>query len=110
MSDPLWEDAPEYLANGDAILVRDIRKAIEGEDFQYYPGGEGMPVDMKGIEPAAWAYYFEFFAYSEEFGLPHGSGWLDELPWVTDFLLFMKRKKQEVEVWRIRRGFSPSEK
>jgi len=105
LNDPLWGDAPEYLPDGSAILVRDINKAISGEDFNYYPEGEGVPENISGIQIDIWPYYLQVFNYCEDFGLPHGKGWIDELPWVPDFLSFMKRQKMIIENWRVRQSY-----
>jgi len=98
----LWDDSIEWLPDGSAIIVREIVKAMDGDDFEYYPDGEGEPEEVEGVGPQEVTYYLQFFQYSEAFGLPHGRGWVNELPWVPDFLAFMKQRKSEVEIWRMR--------
>jgi hypothetical protein len=94
----------EILPSGRYVLIRDIKKALEGEDFLYYPKEGGKGVKMRGIDEYTWSSYFTLFSNYKNFGLPHGRGWLNELPWVIDFLSIMNQTYRIVENWLIEKG------
>ena len=89
------------LPDGSRILVRDMKKALEDEDFLYFKKGERRQTPSDGVAREHWDYYFTVFHNSEEFGLPHGRGWLDELPWVIPFLTHMRYIKRMIELSRM---------
>ena len=100
LNDPMWEDQNKALPDGSAILMREMARALKGEDYCYYP--DSQAVDVPGCPPVIWAYYLDLFIRCEEFGLPSGRGWRNEPPWLLDYLQYMRRKKSEVESWRLR--------
>ena len=58
----------------------------------------------KGVEPKEYTTYFKTFQRYKTFGLPHGKGWLDELPWFIDFAEYMEGVHNTIEVWKVRNG------
>ncbi len=102
MNDPLWDDAVEWLPDGSGIMVRDVRAALSGEDFRYYPDGSGMPEKLKGVGAGVWASFFSIYRNWQRFGLPNNAGWLNELPWVLDFLSYMDDLRIIIENWRVK--------
>lgn len=101
LSDHIWNDKVEILPDGSMMLVRDIWKAVQGEPFSYFPEGEKKSVSVPGVDSDVFYQYIDFFNRCEELGLPHGQGWLNELPWVNVFLIRMKYFKSRIEQWHI---------
>jgi len=93
-----WDDLVKVLPSGDLMTLKQIKRALAGDAFYYFKG-EGSPaVHVDGIDRETWSYYFSVFHNTEEFGLPHGRGWLDELPWVVQFLTQMRHTKRLIEM------------
>jgi hypothetical protein len=88
------------LPDGTIMQVGEIRKAMAGEDYRYIPKGERKPKYAIGLEHELVVYYFNVNRLYQKFGLPNGSGWLNELSWVLDFLAYMDDLKQQIELWR----------
>jgi len=104
LNDGFWSDAPEVLPDGSVILVRDIKKALEGEEFFYFPSGEKRLRALPPVEEEAFSHYHRVYRYYRKFGLPHGRGWLNELPWVPEFLAYFDDLRIEIEAWLARNG------
>jgi hypothetical protein len=100
LDDPLWADAPEKLPDGSFILVREIKKAMDGEGFKYIPSGKRKQEDVPGISEDDFNYYFSIHRYCHKFGLPHGNGWINELPWLPEFLAYMDDMRLLIDAWR----------
>lgn len=104
LADPMYGDVVKELPDGSRIEIAEVAKTLAGEDCRWFPQGEDRPVAAAGVRKEVWSHYLDFFVNCDELGLPHGRGWFRELPWVTDFLVFMKRQKAMVEAWRIRQA------
>ena len=94
----------EVLASGRFILIRDIKLALDGEDFNYIESSGGGLIYTSGVDPLDWNVYFNEYRRWKKFGLPHGKGSEDELPWLPDFLLDMDDTHKQIEAWNIRKG------
>ena len=94
----------EFLPSGRAMIMRDIKKALNGEPFIFYPVGEKKGVKVPGMNEENCYSYFTLFHNYKNFGLPHGEGFLNELPWVIDFLRFMNELTITIENWRLNRS------
>jgi len=102
LTDVIWDDALERLPDGSIMLVPEIWKAVQGEPFSYFPEGETKKsVSVPGVQKDVFYQYVDFFNRCEELGLPHGAGWMNELPWVSVFLMRMKQCKSRIEQWHI---------
>lgn len=56
------------------------------------------------IEPCYdFGHYYEVWENTHYFGLPHGGGWVDELPWTIEFLKMFNRIHSEIESYRIKK-------
>jgi len=99
LSDPWNSDRIDELPDGSFILVPQIQRAIHGEPFRYFPKGEKQAVEIEPIEPSAFIHYMTIFQRCELWGMPHGAGWTNELPWLLDFLESMKAVKNKIEIW-----------
>jgi len=99
LSDPWNSDRLDELPCGSFILVPEIRRAVQGEPFRYFPKGESQAVTVDSVDPVAYVHYFTIFNRCELWGMPHGSGWANELPWLLDFLEHMKSVKSQIETW-----------
>lgn len=104
MADIEAQNDHEVLASGRFVLIRDIRKAMDGEDFLYFNPEGGKGILVRGFSVEDQNHYFEIFHRCQDFGLPHGQGWINELPWLIDFLKFMKYKYRIIESWKMNRG------
>jgi len=103
-ADPSDDTEAKELPDGSMMIMRDIWAALDGDDYHYYPAGtEGKGIKVSGCPPVIWDYYLGLFTRCEEFGLPKGQGWMDEPPWLLDFLIFMRREKFKVKSWRDRK-------
>lgn len=109
MSDQLFSDAPEELPDGSIMLVREIKKAFSGDDYKYIPEGQKKQVDICGIDMDDYSYYAAIHRYNQKFGLPHDSGWANELPWVPEFLAHMDDVKIMIEAWMMKSGNKTTE-
>lgn len=56
---------------------------------------------VKGIPKETRNAYYEIYINFKHFGLPHGCGWLNELPWIIDFFKTMDKVYQGIESWMI---------
>lgn len=94
--DPLFADQPISLPTGRVVLEGEISKIFNGENsFVFVEYNEKEK--LSGIAPESRLKLFDLFGKCENFGLPHGGGWIDELPWVIDFLNEMKTLKRNIE-------------
>lgn len=91
------------MPDGSKILVREIKKAMDGEAFKYIPDGERKQEAVPGMSKEEWIYYFQIYRFYTKFGMPHGKGWAEEQPWLIDFLAFMDDMRIAVESWRMSR-------
>jgi len=101
--DPLWSAELEELPDGSFLLVREISKALSGEPFSYFAKGEKKQIKCESIDPEVFFHYITTFNNCENFGLPHGTGWSNELPWLLFFLTHFKYLKSEIESWHYRK-------
>ena len=92
-------DRLEELADGSILLCPEILRAKRGESFRYFPQGEKKSVTIEAIENSVYYHYMNIFQNCELFGLPHGNGWANELPWLLDFLAHFKGIKRKIEEW-----------
>jgi hypothetical protein len=99
-----YSDAVKQLPDGSHIANAEASRALDGEPFKYYPPDETKPAALDGVSLEEQDHYFSVFQYSEDWGLPHGGGWHNELPWVPPFLARMKYYKSLSEAYQIRRA------
>lgn len=104
MVDVSGQTDPEQLPSGRFVLIRDIRKALDGKEFMYFDPTGGKGKTVSGMNEADRNSYYVIFDRFKKFGLPHGKGWIHELPWVIDFLSFMEDTYNMIECWQIRKG------
>jgi hypothetical protein len=97
MNDPFWEDDVKSLPDGSFILVREVKKALAGHDFHYFRRGDAVAEELPNFSDGELDYYFSVFHYSEEFGLPNGKGWHNELSSTIQLLTHMKYIKRSIE-------------
>ncbi len=104
LNDPLWGSELDELPDGSFVMISQMKNALNGDSFFYFPVGEKRAVKVGGVSSAEFVHYMSIFNNSENFGLPHGRGWIHELPWVLDFLTMMKSAKSEIEMWHMRKA------
>ena len=92
-------DRLEELADGSILLCPEILRAKRGESFRYFPAGEKKSVIAEPIENSVYYHYMNIFQNCEMFGIPHGQGWANELPWLLDFLAHFKSLNRKIEEW-----------
>jgi hypothetical protein len=90
------------LPDGSIILVREIKKALDGEEFGYIPSGEKRMTKVPAVDMETFTYYHMVHRYNQKFGLPHGQGWINELPWVPQLLSYFDDLKNMIEAWQIK--------
>lgn len=101
INDGLWGDKPEELPDGSFILVRDIKKALEGVPFSYIPNGEKRLVKLNAVDSDAFSYYHMIHMYTKKFGLPHGRGWVNELSSTLQILSYFDELSLVIEAWHM---------
>ena len=75
-----------------------LKRFKDGEAYSAInPDGEIVAIE----QPDNFGYYYEIWENYHFFGLPHGSGWVNELPWVIDFLKMFDKIFNENESYRI---------
>lgn len=104
LRDPENQMDPEELPDGSTILIREIDKALQGEDFSIFPQGETRMRPVPGIEPERWSWWFNVHRYTAKFGLPSGQGWGAEREEVLEYLAHMDDVKTKIEAWRVKRS------
>lgn len=109
MNNAEFQTEAQELPSCRFILIRDIRRALNGFDFNYMPLSTKKITPVKGIKENDWISYFQEFKRFKKFGLPHGKGPLHELPWVIHFLDFMDDTHSIVEAWRVNHSTDNSE-
>jgi hypothetical protein len=99
-------DEVEYLPGDFAITFRNLKKYRARQDFIIHKGGKPFHVEFSEEIARGYEYYFLTWEDYHYFGLPHGKGSLDELPWLLDFLKYFDRLFQAIENYRLdkRRG------
>lgn len=101
LNDGFWGDAIEELPDGSLIMVPDIKLALDGEPYDYIPNGERHKVSLPPVDKGDFFYYHSIHRYYQKFGLPHGKGWIHELPWVPNFLAYFDDLKNVIESWQV---------
>lgn len=64
----------------------------------FYPDYFEKGEKVIGFNKEERDYYFTVFHNTEEFGLPHGQGWLNELSWTIQFLTQMRYIKKIIQI------------
>jgi len=69
------------------------------------PGGSVLSSKKIGeyLDDEFWHYY-RVFTNCENFGLPHGGGWLDEPPWVIQLVSHFRDTVEQVRNWNMKKG------
>lgn len=101
LADPLWQDKVETMPGGEMVLVREIRKALDGEPFMVIKGFNVKATQLPGCSEEAFAEIFDYYENYKFFGLPGGGGWKQELPRVIRILKHFIITGKEIEAWRI---------
>lgn len=96
----------ETLPSGHYMLVRDIKKALDGEGFSYFLPEGGLPLSVPGMKSQDVSDYLTLYNRWKRFGLPHGKGWLHELPWVIDLLAFLDDVYSDIQSWHMHQAYS----
>lgn len=99
IEDTSWYDQVKDLPGGDKILMGSAAAALKGEPFKYFKKGEVKLSSCSGVPIECFNYYFGEFRRWSKFGLPHGQGYLNELPWVIDFFAYFDDLKKSFEGW-----------
>lgn len=86
---------------GDYIIsYGDIKKFFNNEEYEVMtPDGK----DIKLFPPEDFASFYYLWDDFRLFGLPHGGGPADELPWVVDFLRFFQGVADEISHFKMKK-------
>lgn len=95
--DDLWSDKVVILPGDGAILEGEIEKALDGNSFFWFEKLEEKHIKVDGIDSSTFSSALNIFTRFERFGLPHGKGYLNELPWIVDFLQLMVGLRKSIE-------------
>jgi hypothetical protein len=109
-TEAIWQDAffhdeIEVIPGSYIISIGDIKKFMTGESFEVQDE-EGNIINIKADDNfySAFIYYYDIWENWNQFEmLPHGGGWLDELPWVIDFIKYFNSVYNDIEKYRIKR-------
>jgi hypothetical protein len=95
-SETFW-DAAESLP-GCFLIQREVKKAVQGENFFYNDGETGKPVRCEGITYSDLMYYVTFwddFHYLKV--LPSGRGTMSERRWLIDSIKLFEKCFLEIQ-------------
>lgn len=98
--DRLFWDEWELLPGDYMISVENLVKYRDYKPFSVVQDGE----ERKVIRCDDFLYYYGFWETCKEFGLPNGSGWYNEVPWVIDFLKSFNRVERENEQYALKKA------
>ena len=97
-----WNDTVKTLPNGYMMLLKDINKALNNESFVYFRELNTKAVEAVQFTQEEVQHYISTFYHCEDFGLPNGRGWNDELPWLIHFLSKFKIVKEQIKTYYMR--------
>lgn len=104
MHDAFASSDLETLPGDWSVPYSQIRRWREGEVFYVFDGElKKHYVDPSDPSPEEFAYYYRLWEYYHHWGLPHGSGWAEELPWLLDFYKEFDSVFHAIEVYRTKR-------
>lgn len=98
--DPEFADVFDELPGEFSISYGDLKKFFNDEDYQAYDK-ENKILSLNRSDD--FLEYFEFWENCREFGLPSGSGWINELPWTVDFVKFFNLISKEIETFNLKK-------
>jgi len=102
VNDLFFSDDFHPLPGGYGIKYKEIKNCREFKGFYVSDsGGNKLFIKMDESINEAFFSYYELWENYHYFGLPHGRGWINELPWVVDFLKFYDKIYNEIEVYKI---------
>ena len=99
--DKFFEDDLEIVPGGYFITCGNLCLYKDGKDFEII-GKDGENISIK--THLEFDEYCIFWDNCREYGLPNGSGWVNELPWVVSFVKMFNRILSEIEVYRIEKN------
>ena len=94
-----WADSVKTLPSGILMLQGEINKALNFEGFSYFESMGTKAIKATDFTKEEVNYYISTFYHCEDFGLPNGRGWNNELPWVIGFLSYFKSIKKSIEIY-----------
>lgn len=92
--DPFMRDTALNIGEGN-ITQGQLENALNGKSFFVF-GANQQKQHLPRCDAGLFWYYYEIFENCENFGLPHGKGWLDEPPWLLEFLHRMRKVKRKI--------------
>lgn len=95
--DALFDDFLEKLPGGWFIDGKGIYNFFSGKPFEVL-NADGLPVQC--VRHDLFNDYFEAWENFHYFGLPENRGWINELPWLLDFLKFFQRIHYDIKNWK----------
>ena len=76
------------------IEEAELKKFFDYQPFEIWdPEGE----ILNTLREDEFNYYFEIWENYFSFGLPYGRGWINELPWLLDFLKLFDGVKFQID-------------
>jgi hypothetical protein len=85
--DFIFADNFQPLPGGWLIKYKELKAFREFKDFYVSdPEGKKTFINMDESINECFIAYYDLWENYHYFGLPHGKGWINELPWVVDFL------------------------
>lgn len=91
----MWDKAEQIP--GALIIQREVRKAVNGENFFINDENTGKPIRLQGVNREAWVYYYKLWEDFHYFGLQGGAGSGSERRWYLEFIkTFEKSYKDTV--------------
>jgi hypothetical protein len=99
LNEVYWADSIKTLPSGILMLQGEINKALKFEGFSYFESMGTKAKKAVEFTEQEVNYYTSIFYHCEDFGLPNGRGWHNELPWLIGFLSYFKGIKKSIEVY-----------
>jgi len=98
--DRLFWDDWELLPGDYMICIEELVNYRNNKPFKVIYDGE----EKRVIRSDDFLHYYGFWETCKEFGMPNGSGWYNEAPWVVDFLKSFNRVERENEQFTIQKS------
>lgn len=104
MKDDFFNDKIEELPGNWFIEIAELKKFKQGNPCKVIIGDSELTVSPMTQPFNDYPYFFNFWENFHFFGLPNGQGWINELPWVVDFLKLFERVYNEIQVFKMNKA------
>lgn len=103
--DAFFSDEIELLPLDYTIECGQIKNFVDCKPFEVMTPKGKLKVEADSNFYLWFDYYYEIWDNWRSLKiLPHGKGWIDEQPWLIDFIKFFDRIDSHIEAFIVKRG------